>query len=119
MCATCVCYDPRVSGEKGFKWTVALILFGVLFLGVSDTQVVAPLLPLIAQDMGTTPGHAGMIVTTYSLAAAAFALFAGPLSDRVGRKRVLVFGLTLFTTASFFTYHASLFNALLVLRDVN
>src|SRR5262249_21787709 len=70
------CYYPRVSGKTGFKWTVALILFGVLFLGVSDTQVVAPLLPLIAQDMGTTPGHAGMIVTTYSLAAAAFALFA-------------------------------------------
>src|SRR5207253_8456708 len=44
------CYDPRVSGEKGFQWNVALILFGVLFLGVSDTQLVAPLLPLIALD---------------------------------------------------------------------
>ena len=57
-------YDPRVSGRTGFKWTVALILFGVLFLGVSDTQLVAPLLPLIAQDLDTTPGHAGIIVTT-------------------------------------------------------
>jgi multidrug resistance protein len=112
------CYYPRVSGKTGFKWTVALILFGVLFLGVSDTQVVAPLLPLIAQDMGTTPGHAGMIVTTYSLAAAAFALFAGPLSDRVGRKKVLVFGLTLFTTASFLTYHVSSFHALVILRAI-
>jgi predicted MFS family arabinose efflux permease len=105
-----------VSGETGFKWTVALILFGVLFLGVSDTQLVAPLLPLIAQDMGTTPGHAGIIVTTYSLAAAAFALFAGPLSDRVGRKKVLVSGLTLFTIASFLTYHVSSFSALVILR---
>jgi predicted MFS family arabinose efflux permease len=58
------CYDPRVSGEKSFQWNVALILFGVLFLGVSDTQLVAPLLPLIALDLGTTPGHAGIIVTT-------------------------------------------------------
>ena len=62
-----------MSDEKTFKWTVALILFGVLFLGVSDTQLVAPLLPLIAQDLRTTSGHAGIIVTTYSLAAAAFA----------------------------------------------
>src|ERR1043166_9524933 len=106
-----ICYYPRVSGEKGFQWNVALILFGVLFLGVSDTQLVAPLLPLIASDLGTTPGHAGIIVTTYSLAAAAFALFVGPVSDRVGRKRVLVFSL-----ASFFTYHVSTFRALVILR---
>jgi predicted MFS family arabinose efflux permease len=105
-----------VSGEKGFKWTVALILFGVLFLGVSDTQLVAPLLPLIAQDLNTTPGHAGIIVTTYSLAAAAFALIVGPLSDRVGRKKVLVSGLIVFAGASFLTYHVSTFNALVILR---
>src|SRR5436190_696542 len=96
-----ICYDPRVSGERRFQWTVALILFGVLFLGVSDTQLVAPLLPLIASDLGITPGHAGIIVTTYSLAAAAFALFVGPVSDRVGRKKVLVSGLAVFSLASF------------------
>src|SRR6516164_3715815 len=115
-CVRFPCYDPRVSGEKSFKWSVALILFGVLFLGVSDTQLVGPLLPAIAKDLGTTAGRAGIIVTTYSLAAAAFALVVGPLSDRVGRKRVLVSGLALFAVASFFTYHVSTFNALIILR---
>src|SRR5438105_9109994 len=112
------CYDPRVSGEKRFQWTVALVLFGVLFFGVSDTQLVAPLLPLIAKDLDTTPGHAGIIVTTYSLAAAAFALIVGPLSDRVGRKKVLVSGLVVFAGASFLTYHVSTFNALVILRGM-
>jgi predicted MFS family arabinose efflux permease len=107
-----------VSGEKRFNWSVALILFGVLFLGVSDTQLVGPLLPAIAQDLGTTAGHAGIIVTTYSLAAAAFALIVGPLSDRVGRKKVLVSGLALFTGASFLTYHVSSFDALVIVRAV-
>lgn len=105
-----------MSGEKSFKWSVALILFGVLFLGVSDTQLVGPLLPAIAQDLQTTAGHAGIIVTTYSLAAAAFALIVGPLSDRVGRKKVLVSGLALFAGASFLTYHVSSFNALVIVR---
>ena len=105
-----------MSGEKGFQWTVALILFGVLFLGVSDTQLVAPLLPLIARDLGTTPGHAGIIVTTYSLAAAAFALIIGPLSDRIGRKKILISGLAVFAFTSFLTYHVSTFGALIILR---
>jgi predicted MFS family arabinose efflux permease len=105
-----------VSGDKGFQWTVALILFGVLFLGVSDTQLVAPLLPLIAEDLQTTPGHAGIIVTTYSLAAAAFALIVGPLSDRAGRKKVLVAGLALFTITSVLTYHVYTFSSLVIVR---
>jgi predicted MFS family arabinose efflux permease len=105
-----------VSGENRFNWSVALILFGVLFLGVSDTQLVGPLLPVIAKDLGTTAGHAGIIVTTYSLAAAAFALLVGPVSDRVGRKKVLVSGLALFTGASFLTYHVSSFSALVIVR---
>src|SRR5207253_7713129 len=75
------CYDPRVSGEKRFQWTVALVLFGVLFFGVSARQLVGPLLPLIAKDLGTTPGQAVSTVTTYSLASAAFALVVGPPSD--------------------------------------
>jgi predicted MFS family arabinose efflux permease len=105
-----------VSGEKRFNWSVALILFGVLFLGVSDNQLVGPLLPAIAKDLGTTAGHAGIIVSTYSLAAAAFALIVGPLSDRVGRKKVLVSGLALFTGASFLTYHVSSLSALVIVR---
>jgi len=105
-----------VTGRKDFEWRVALILFGVLFLGVSDTQLVPPLLPLIARGLNTSPGRAGIIVTTYSLAAAVFALFAGPLSDRIGRKRVLAGGLALFTAASFSTYHVSTLNALVIVR---
>jgi predicted MFS family arabinose efflux permease len=97
---------------------VALILFGVLFLGVSDAQLVPPLLPTIAEEFHTSSGHAGIVVTSYSLAAAAFALFAGPLSDRIGRKRVMVSGLGLFAAASFATYHVSTFGALVLVRAV-
>jgi predicted MFS family arabinose efflux permease len=105
-----------VTRGKAFHWKVALILFGVLFLGVSDTQLVPPLLASIALDFNVSPGKAGIIVTSYSLAAAAFALVAGPLSDRIGRKKVLVGGLALFTAASFSTQHVTTLGALVVAR---
>lgn len=105
-----------MTGNKEFQWKVALILFGVLFIGVSDTQLIPLLLSSIAREFRTSPGHAGIIVASYSLAAAAFALFAGPLSDRIGRKRVLLGGLVLFIVASFSTYHVSNLNALTIVR---
>jgi len=105
-----------VTGGKAFEWKVALILFGVLFLGVSDTQLVPPLLASIASEFHSSAGQTGIIVTSYSLAAAVFALFAGPLSDRIGRKKVLVGGLALFTVASFSTQHVTTLGALVVAR---
>jgi predicted MFS family arabinose efflux permease len=107
-----------VTGGKAFEWKVALILFGVLFLGVSDTQLVPPLLTSIASHFDVSAGHAGIIVTSYSLAAAVFALFAGPLSDRIGRKKVLVGGLALFTAASFSTQHVTTLAALVIARTL-
>jgi predicted MFS family arabinose efflux permease len=107
-----------VTGGNAFQWKVALILFGVLFLGVADTQLVPPLLSTIAREFGTTPGQAGIIVTSYSLAAAAFALFAGPLSDRIGRKKVLAAGLALFTASSLATYHVTTLGTLIVVRTL-
>jgi MFS transporter, DHA1 family, inner membrane transport protein len=107
-----------VAGGKGFEWNVALILFAVLFLGVSDTQLVPPLLSSIAREFAVSSGHAGIIVTSYSLAAAVFALFAGPLSDRIGRKKVLAGGLALFTAASLTTQHVTTLGELVVLRTL-
>lgn len=107
-----------MAGGKGFEWNVALILFAVLFLGVSDTQLVPPLLPSIAREFNVSSGQAGIIVTSYSLAAAVFALFAGPLSDRVGRKKVLAGGLTLFTAASFTTQHVTTLGGLVIVRTL-
>ena len=107
-----------MTGGKAFEWKVALILFGVLFLGVSDTQLVPPLLSSIANEFQTSAGHTGIIVTSYSLAAAVFALFAGPLSDRIGRKKVLVGGLALFTVASFSTQHVTTLGALVAARTL-
>ena len=104
------------AGSGRFQSSAALVLFGVLFLGVADTQLIPPLLPFMAEDLGISPGRAGTIVTTYALAAAAFALLAGAISDRLGRKRLICLALALFSTASLLTYLVPHFSILLWTR---
>ncbi|HXG68950.1 MAG TPA: MFS transporter [Blastocatellia bacterium] len=76
---------------------VMAILFLIFFLGTSDNQMLSPLLPLIARDFGLESGQVGeMLGPAYALAAAAAALFIGPLSDRYGRRRFLLYASILF-----------------------
>ena len=106
--------DADSSGK--FHWKAAAILFGILFLGVTDTALVPPLLPSIAEDFHTSPGRAGIVVTVYALAAAAFALLLGTASDRIGRKRLMSLALAVFAIASLITYLSSYFSILLAAR---
>ncbi len=105
-----------VSASSEFRWNGALILFGVLFLGVSDTQLIPPLLALIANTLEISPGRVGTIVTVYALAAAAAALLLGPLSDRIGRKRLISIALLGFAVASLMTSQSEYFSTLVASR---
>ena len=68
---------------------LVLVLFGLLALGNVDSQVMAPLLPEIARGLDTPDSWVGRAVSGYAIAAAVAALVAGPLSDRLGRRRFL------------------------------
>ena len=77
-------------GERAADETrLVLVLFSLLALGNVDSQVMAPLLPEIARGLGTPVSWIGRAVSGYAVAAALAALVAGPLSDRLGRRRFL------------------------------
>jgi len=76
---------------------VIAILFLIFFLGSSDNQMISPLLPLIAGEFGLKEGEVGQVIgPAYALAAAAAALLIGPISDRYGRRRFLLYASILF-----------------------
>ncbi|MEK6408614.1 MAG: MFS transporter [Acidobacteriota bacterium] len=76
---------------------VIAILFLIFFLGSSDNQMISPLLPLIAREFGLKEGEVGQVIgPAYALAAATAALLVGPLSDRFGRRRFLLYASILF-----------------------
>src|ERR687890_446520 len=79
--------------------TVVLALLTAL--GPLSTDMYLPSLPAIATGLGASTGQAQMTLSAFLLGFAAGQFFYGPVSDPVGRKPVLLFGLGLFVLASF------------------
>ncbi len=83
-----------------------------------DTML--PALPTIAHDLGVIdPNHAQWVITAYIAGVGIGQLFWGMLSDRYGRRRVLLVGLVLYVAAAAGVGMADDFNALLALRFVH
>lgn len=82
--------------------TLALtVLLGFLIaLGPLSTDLYLPSLPAIARYFGVANGDAQLTLSAYLIGFALGLPIYGPLSDRRGRKSVLMFGLALYGTAN-------------------
>ena len=86
----------KYLGEKGF---VVLIAFLSAFIPLS-TDLYLPALPRMAENFNAAPSLINLTLILFFLFYAAGTLVWGPLSDKYGRKRILVIGLVLYTIAS-------------------
>ena len=87
----------RLSHLAGLTSVVAgrsplAVVFVTVFLDLVGFGIVIPLLPLYAERFGAGPVAAGWLVAVYSLMQFFFAPAWGRLSDRIGRRRVILFG---------------------------
>ncbi len=85
----------RITGRAPFPLLVALTACGTLGM-----HIIIPALPATARAMGISIGTVQLTITLYLIGLAAGQLLYGPLSDRFGRRPVLLGGMTLFTLAS-------------------
>jgi EmrB/QacA subfamily drug resistance transporter len=80
-------------------WTLGIVCVGTFML-LLDVTIVNVALPDIQRELGASFADVQWVVDAYALLLAALLLSAGSLADRVGRRRVFVGGLVLFTIAS-------------------
>jgi EmrB/QacA subfamily drug resistance transporter len=81
-------------------WAALPVLLVGAFMVVLDFFIVNVALPSIATDLGASDSSLEWVVAGYGLTFAAFLITAGRLGDDLGRRRVYVIGLVLFTAAS-------------------
>jgi EmrB/QacA subfamily drug resistance transporter len=85
--------DPR-------RWWALALLCGAFFMVILDAAIVTVALPSIEDDLGFSAQGLQWVVSAYALTFAGLLLLGGRAADLLGRRRVFMVGVVLFTLAS-------------------
>ncbi|WP_444968481.1 MFS transporter [Streptomyces phaeochromogenes] len=101
------CAPPGPYRSKGRKmdrhprrWLILIVLCLSTLVLVVDNMVLTVAIPTIAEDLKASASDLQWILDSYMLVFAGLLLTAGSLSDKFGRRKVMVIGLALFGAAS-------------------
>ncbi|QSX76364.1 multidrug effflux MFS transporter [Lysobacter arenosi] len=95
---------------------LALLLGGLAMFGPFSIDTIFPAFPAIGTQFGADKLAMQQTISVYLIAYAAMSIVHGPLSDAIGRRRVILGGLTVFTAASVGCALATDLTTLLVFR---
>ena len=87
------------SAERN-RWTALVVLCVGMLMIVLDVTIVNVALPSIQDDLGFSQASLAWVVNAYLIAFGGLLLLAGRLGDLVGRRRIFMVGLAVFTLAS-------------------
>src|SRR5436190_7593882 len=82
------------------KWLALALLCVVQFMVVLDIAIVNVALPSIQTDLGFSDADLQWVISAYALVFGGFLLLGGRAADMLGRRRLFIGGLVVFTLAS-------------------
>lgn len=82
--------DPDVPPRKDPRQRALLSVLSVVVVDLIGFGIAIPVLPFLARDFAASGLQLGLILTAYAAAQFAFAPVWGRLSDRLGRRRVML-----------------------------
>src|ERR1700709_774177 len=92
--------DQRKAGASSRqRWTLALVCTAAFML-LLDITVVGVALPSIQRDLGASLPDLQWVSAAYALVLAVLLLPAATLGDRIGRRRLFLVGMVIFTIGS-------------------
>lgn len=97
---------------------IIFMLWILVFTAASQIMIVAPIIPTIAENLGVESSRLGLLMTVYALAVGVVALITGPISDRFGRRKILIAGSGLMVVALALHALADSYETLLLVRTL-
>jgi EmrB/QacA subfamily drug resistance transporter len=88
-----------VTSERR-KWLALALLSAVQFMVVLDIAIVNVALPSIKDDLGFSQENLQWVISAYALVFGGFLLLGGRAADVLGRRRIFLAGLVVFTVSS-------------------
>ena len=82
------------------RWWALVVVCLAMFMNALDSSIVNVALPDIQKDLHFTPSSLAWVVDAFLITFGSFLLMAGRLGDLIGRRKVFLSGIVLFTGAS-------------------
>jgi EmrB/QacA subfamily drug resistance transporter len=100
MSAEIVAQPTAIRSDDRRKWLGLAVIVAAQFMVVLDVAIVNVALPSIKTDLGFSQESLQWVITAYSIFFGGVLLLGGRLADLLGRRRLFMGGLALFTVAS-------------------
>ncbi len=88
-----------MSQPKASTGIIIFALWMLVFAASSQIMIITPILPRIGEELAIGEAALGTLVSAYSIMVGIFAIVAGPVSDKIGRRRILLLGTAIMTGA--------------------
>jgi predicted MFS family arabinose efflux permease len=102
--------------HRSSEGLIVFALWLLVFSASSQIMIMSPILPQIGAELDITDAVLGTLVSAYSLMVGVFAIMAGPVSDKIGRRRILLLGTAAMTVALTLHHFITGYVSFLVLR---
>ena len=87
------------SRTRDSRWPALMVLCAGMLMVILDQTIVNVALPTIQTDLGFSASGLAWVINAYLIAFGGLLLLAGRLGDLIGRERMFLAGLALFTAA--------------------
>jgi len=85
--------------QKSSPGVIVFALWLLVFSSASQIMIISPILPRIGEELTISDAVLGTLVSAYALMVGVFAIISGPISDKIGRRQILLWGTGVMTLA--------------------
>src|SRR5262252_5931917 len=90
----------RLAEQSRNRWIALAVIVAAQFMVVLDVAIVNVALPSIKDDLGFSQESLQWVITAYAILFGGVLLLGGRMADLLGRRRVFIIGLAVFTVSS-------------------